>query len=135
MTQKTKSKKQSLAYQGEILFGVHPVHLALLQKKRTFYHLYTREDLVSNAENTSEKGEIIKLARILNVPISFIDSKGLRILAPGAVHQVIFILLLCFYCLAFKRTLFLFCFSTLIVRSCVQHAQLFVLKNCASQSS
>lgn len=75
------------------MFGVHPVYLALLQKKRTFYHLYAREDIDSSTENISQKREIIKLARILNIPISFIDSKGLKILVPGALHQVIFFVL------------------------------------------
>lgn len=83
-----KKKKLSLTYTGEILFGVHPVYLALLQKKRKLYHLYTRDDINASTEDSdSRKGEIIKLARLLNIPMSFLDSRGLRILAPGAVHQ------------------------------------------------
>lgn len=78
-------------YKGEILFGVHPVYLALQEKKRLFYHLYTHDNLEFLEENNiSRKREIIKLAQSMDIPVSFLDSRGLKILAPGAVHQVVY---------------------------------------------
>lgn len=86
---KTKQKTlPSLTYRGEILFGIHPVYLALLLNKRTLYNLFIRKDTDSGTEDGSaRKEEIFHLAKSLKIPISFIDSYGLKILAPGAVHQ------------------------------------------------
>lgn len=38
-----KTKKMKFGVQGEILFGIHPIQLALMAKRRKFYKLYIKE--------------------------------------------------------------------------------------------
>lgn len=72
------------------MYGIHPVYLALLQKKRNTFQLFLR---TSNEEswangNTKRKEEIESIARAQGVQICNVDSKGMKYLAPGVVHQV-----------------------------------------------
>ncbi|XP_035216521.1 rRNA methyltransferase 1, mitochondrial-like [Stegodyphus dumicola] len=87
--QKKEKKITHLSYQGELLFGIHPVYLALLQRKRIFYQLFMRNctNKSSDQENIQERQKIKALAINLKVPINTVDSKDLKYLVPGAVHQ------------------------------------------------
>ncbi|KFM72543.1 rRNA methyltransferase 1, mitochondrial, partial [Stegodyphus mimosarum] len=87
--QKKDKKFTRLSYRGELLFGIHPVYLALLQRKRIFYELFMRNcnNDSSDHENIQERQKIKALAMNLKVPISTVDSKDLKYLVPGAVHQ------------------------------------------------
>ncbi|XP_042895275.1 rRNA methyltransferase 1, mitochondrial isoform X2 [Parasteatoda tepidariorum] len=82
-------KSTSLEYRGELLFGVHPVYLALLKNKRKFNQLFVTDNKIeeNNSECVSHRTEIIKMARSLKIDIKNVISKDLRYLVPGAVHQ------------------------------------------------
>ncbi|GIX69480.1 rRNA methyltransferase 1, mitochondrial [Caerostris darwini] len=85
-----KWKKKRIESKGEILYGTHPVYLALLQKKRDIYELFIRvnKGISVPAEKNIRMNKIEQLAKTLNIPICNLSSKEMENLAPGAIHQV-----------------------------------------------
>ncbi|XP_074640400.1 rRNA methyltransferase 1, mitochondrial-like [Tubulanus polymorphus] len=81
------SRKHAKQYniQGEVLFGRHPVTLALKRKLREIYQLYISDQL-----KESEKVEIqniIQLADQMSVPFCVTSSQILDKLSAGRPHQ------------------------------------------------
>ncbi|GFR23814.1 rRNA methyltransferase 1, mitochondrial [Trichonephila clavata] len=90
-TKKFKMKQKSIPilYKGEILYGIHPVYLALLGKKRQLFQLFIKvqEENFLRTEKNERLSKIDNIARTLEIPIHYVDSKVMNYLAPGAVHQ------------------------------------------------
>ncbi|UYV67131.1 MRM1 [Cordylochernes scorpioides] len=57
--------------QGEILYGLHPVYLALLENKRQFYNIYVKKD---NVERQEIKNEILKLAASKDIVVRALEA-------------------------------------------------------------
>lgn len=82
-------KPVEVSYRGEILFGIHPVYLALKQQKRQFFRLFLKNEFTI-AESCSKKDlklEIEYLARENGVDIKKVSTRDLNCLAPNSVHQ------------------------------------------------
>ncbi|GFY46530.1 rRNA methyltransferase 1, mitochondrial [Trichonephila inaurata madagascariensis] len=90
-TKKFKMKQKSLPilYKGEILYGIHPVYLALLEKKRQLFQLFIKvqEENCLKTEKNERLSKIDNIAKTLEIPVHYVDSKVMNYLAPGAVHQ------------------------------------------------
>ncbi|XP_054715587.1 rRNA methyltransferase 1, mitochondrial-like [Uloborus diversus] len=81
-------KATELQYRGEILFGIHSIHLALLERRRKFHCLFVRKtSSLDDNENALRRHKIIGIAEHMKIPIKFVDNEGLKYLAPNAVHQ------------------------------------------------
>lgn len=82
-------KPAELSYRGEILFGIHPVYLALKQRKRQFFQLFLKNEftMVKNCSKSDLKLKIEYLARENGVDIRRISTRDLNCLAPNSVHQ------------------------------------------------
>ncbi|GFX72928.1 rRNA methyltransferase 1, mitochondrial [Trichonephila clavipes] len=86
---KMKQKSLPILYKGEILYGIHPVYLALLEKKRQLFQLFIKvqEENCLKTEKNERLSKIDNIARTLEIPVHYVDSKVMNYLAPGAVHQ------------------------------------------------
>ncbi|KAG8190924.1 hypothetical protein JTE90_002533 [Oedothorax gibbosus] len=82
---RNKKKLSTLQYKGEILYGIHPVYLALLQKKRSIFQLFLRtsnEESIANS-NMMRKDEIEAMAKAQGIAVCHVHSKDMKYLAPG----------------------------------------------------
>ncbi|XP_076363771.1 rRNA methyltransferase 1, mitochondrial-like isoform X2 [Tachypleus tridentatus] len=73
---------------GEILYGVHPVSLALKEKKRHIFKLFVKQ--VNNKEmihKMSALNQIIELALAVDVPVQKVSKRVLSNLSNRHVHQ------------------------------------------------
>ncbi|BFZ04686.1 hypothetical protein BsWGS_07725 [Bradybaena similaris] len=74
--------------QGEVLFGLHPVQLALQAKKRKAFHCVYLDQKFQSAENrNSTVDEICDLATQHNLMVKFVTRNLLDILAGNRPHQ------------------------------------------------
>ncbi|XP_055931544.1 rRNA methyltransferase 1, mitochondrial-like [Argiope bruennichi] len=86
---KSKTLTKPIHYKGEILYGIHPVYLALLKRKRHLFQLFTRiyNETCFSLEKTERINKIEKLARTLGIPVYNLNRQEMEYLVPGSVHQ------------------------------------------------
>lgn len=91
------SMKELPNVQGEIIFGIHPVKLALQSQHRPLHALYLKlkksssekNDENSEDENLNERlREILRIARAKEIPIRIIRSDLMNLMAGNRPHQV-----------------------------------------------
>jgi tRNA G18 (ribose-2'-O)-methylase SpoU len=83
-----KTKKIKFGVQGEILFGIHPIQLALMAKRRHFYKLYIKETPDNQARNQSYINLLLTAEGM--VEKQWVDRHVLDNLAGFRPHQVLF---------------------------------------------
>ncbi|XP_062595595.1 rRNA methyltransferase 1, mitochondrial-like [Saccostrea cucullata] len=76
-------REPGVAVRGEILFGVHPISLALRANKRKVYKLYLKQNTTFRAE--AER--VIQMADKLSVPMTFVDKGVLERLSGSRPNQ------------------------------------------------
>lgn len=76
-------ENMSIDVKGEVLFGIHPVSLALRANKRKFYKLFIKE----NTECKEEGKRIIEQADKLNVPVVTVTKNDLDKLSGSRPNQ------------------------------------------------
>lgn len=67
----------------DLVYGLHPVRLALLAQRRVFHKLF----LKTNASSTSLLEELSSIAEQLKLPVKTVSSNALKSMTNGAVHQ------------------------------------------------
>ncbi|XP_061197282.1 rRNA methyltransferase 1, mitochondrial-like isoform X1 [Saccostrea echinata] len=72
-----------VAVRGEILFGVHPISLALRANKRKLYKLYLKQNTTFRAEGE----KVLQMANKLSVPMTFVDKGVLEKLSGSRPNQ------------------------------------------------
>uniref|UniRef100_T1JJD8 rRNA methyltransferase 1, mitochondrial n=1 Tax=Strigamia maritima TaxID=126957 RepID=T1JJD8_STRMM len=78
------NQKLCLDTKGEIIFGIHPILLALRSKRRNFYKLYLKQ---KTTELNPRLEEIKKMAENMNLPIELTRGKILDQLSGQRPHQ------------------------------------------------
>lgn len=76
-------ENMSMDVKGEVLFGIHPVSLALRANKRKFYQLFIKE----NTKCKEEGKRIIEQAEKLNVPVVTVTKNDLDKLSGSRPSQ------------------------------------------------
>lgn len=76
-------ENMSIDVNGEVLFGIHPVSLALRANKRKFYKLFMKE----NTKCKEEGKRIIEQAEKLNVPVVTVTKNDLDKLSGSRPNQ------------------------------------------------
>ncbi|XP_048748149.2 rRNA methyltransferase 1, mitochondrial-like [Ostrea edulis] len=76
-------QKLDIAVQGEVLYGIHPISLALRAKKRQFYQLYLKKNTAFRAE--AERA--IEMAAKLSVPVVSVEKGVLDKLSGSRPNQ------------------------------------------------
>eukprot|EP00105_Crassostrea_gigas_P007491 XP_011421758.1 PREDICTED: rRNA methyltransferase 1, mitochondrial isoform X1 [Crassostrea gigas] len=76
-------ENMSIDVKGEVLFGIHPVSLALRANKRKFYQLFIKE----NRKCKEEGKRIIEQAEKLNVPVVTVTKNDLDKLSGSRPNQ------------------------------------------------
>lgn len=73
----------SIDVNGEVLFGIHPISLALRANKRKFYQLFIKE----NTKYKEEGKRIIEQAEKLDVPVLTVTKNDLDKLSGSRPNQ------------------------------------------------
>lgn len=82
-----QANEQQVQAQGEVLFGIHPVTLAITASyRKTFYNLYIDRKYQRN-ESALHIKHIRDMASEKGVPVEFVHKNTLNYLAGGRPHQ------------------------------------------------
>lgn len=74
-------------YDGDHVFGISPVRLALLSKKRVMSELLIQSGMDSNRKDQKSVNEILRLCQQLNIPVREFTKHDLNMLTDSRPHQ------------------------------------------------
>lgn len=112
---RSKRDLQNIQSYGEVLFGIHPVLLALqASKRKRFFSLFIHSK--QKSKMTKSILQIQTLAKTQGVPVSYVSKSTLTHLSCNRPHQVRFSAVCCTVNLRANAVLkiFIFTFSALL---------------------